>query len=158
MDAGQACAILVETVHSREEPIRTGKSLFQPFRLPSRRHAFLLFVATAFLVQSYVAQTHIHVLHPSSTTSSVDADSGSGPAKAKSDRRPPSRDHLPANDDPAKCPLCRAFGHAGQFVWPAAAVFILPQIPVAIIPVAAALGRTTEPASHNWQGRAPPRV
>jgi hypothetical protein len=158
MDAGQACAILVETVHSREEPIRTGKSLFKPFRLPSRRHVFLLFVATAFLFQSFVVQTHIHIPPSSSSADTVDTDSGSAPVKAKPDQRVPAPDHLPVNDDPAKCPLCQAVGHAGQFVWPAAAVFILPQIPVAIIPVAAALGRTTEPASHNWQGRAPPRL
>jgi hypothetical protein len=117
-----------------------------------------LFVATAFLFQSFVAQTHIHIPSAASTATIADTDSDSAPAKAKPDQRLPARGHLPANDDPAKCPLCQAVGHAGQFVWPAAAVFLLPQIAAAIIPVAIALGRATGPASHSWQGRAPPRL
>jgi hypothetical protein len=116
----------------------------------------LLFVATAFLFQSFVAQTHIHIPPSFSSAAIVDADSGSALAKGAQHRSMPG--HLPANDDPAKCPLCQAVGHAGQFVWPAAAVFLLPQIAAAIIPVAIALGRATGPASHNWQGRAPPRL
>jgi len=117
-----------------------------------------LFVATAFLFQSFVAQTHIHISSAVSTTTIVGTDADSAPAKAKRDQRLPSRGHLPASDDPIKCPLCQAVGHAGQFVWPAAAVFLLPQIPAATIPPAIALGRTTGPGSHNWQGRAPPRL
>jgi hypothetical protein len=118
---------------------------------------FLLFIATAFLLQTYVAQTHIHILSSSSASSSGDADFGSGPAKAKSDQHQPRPGNLPANDDPAKCPLCQAVGHAGQFVWPTAAVFILPQLAAAIVPLAIAVVRTAQPDSHNWQGRAPPR-
>jgi hypothetical protein len=127
-------------------------------QLPSWRHVFLLLVATAFLFQSFVAQTHIHIPSAASTATIVGTDADSAPAKAKRDQRLPARDRLPASDDPTKCPLCQAVGHAGQFIWPAAAVFRLPQIPAAIIPLAIALGRTTPPASHNWQGRAPPRL
>jgi hypothetical protein len=119
---------------------------------------FLLFVATAFLSQTYVAQTHIHILSPSSAASAIDTDSGLAPAKAKGDQRLPKRGDLPANDDPAKCPLCQAVGHAGQFVWPTAAFFILPPLAAAFVPVTAAIVHAPQPASHNWQGRAPPRL
>ena len=47
--------------------------------------------------------------------------SDDGPVKAGKPNGP-SRNRLPANDDPAKCPLCQAVGHAGQFVWPQAAL------------------------------------
>jgi hypothetical protein len=116
-----------------------------------------LFVATVFLFQSYATQTHIHH-HPSSFgVASVDFESDSAPAKAKTHQRLPARDHVPVNDDPAKCPLCQAVGHMGQFVWPTAAVLILPQLTAAIVPLAIALVRAAQPNSHNWQGRAPPR-
>lgn len=150
---------LLRFFYSREEAIRAGKGLLKSCTLPSWRQVFLLFVATAFLVQSYTAQTHIHILAHSSGVASltVSLESAKLPAKAKTERLP-TRDHIPANDDPAKCPLCQAVGHAGQFVWPTSAIFILPQLAAAIVPVAAAIVRAAEPVSHNWQGRAPPRT
>ena len=112
-------------------------------KLPWWRQAFLFFIGAAFLLQSYVTQTHIHPLAPPPATgnrlASLDSDT---PVKVgKPDHGAPSRDRLPANDDPAKCPLCQAVGHAGQYVWPHAAVFILPQLSAAIVPVTAAILR-----------------
>ncbi len=127
-------------------------------KLPSWQQVFFLFIGAAFLLQAYVAQTHVHPLVQSSArTVGIASPSPFGLTKAdKPDRQAPSRDRIPANDDPAKCPLCQAVGHAGQFVWPHAAVFILPQLQAAIVPVAAATVRIPEAQSHDWQGRAPP--
>jgi hypothetical protein len=128
-----------------------------PAKLPSWRQAFFLFIGAAFLLQTYVAQTHIHPLAPpASLTKFVSFDPDT--SASKTDQRLPARDRLPANDDPAKCPLCQAVGHAGQFVWPHAAVFILPQLPATIVPAVTAILRIPEPQSHDWQGRAPPRL
>src|SRR3954470_21573684 len=107
-------------------------------KVPSWRQAFFLFIGAAFLLQSYVAQTHIHPLAPASGTANrlASLDSDNSLKAGKQDQGAPSRDRLPANDDPAKCPLCQAVGHAGQYVWPHAAVFILPQQTAAIVPIA----------------------
>jgi hypothetical protein len=127
-------------------------------KLPSWRQAFLLLVGTAFLLQSYVTQTHIHPLAPASTANRLVSFDSDGAVKAgKPDRGTPSRDRPAPNDDPAKCPLCQAVGHAGNYVWPHAAVFILPQVPAAIVPIAVALLRIPQAQSHDWRGRAPPR-
>src|SRR5690348_14204445 len=106
-------------------------------KLPSWRQAFLLLIGTAFLLQSYVTQTHIHPLGraPVRVIALASPESDASPKVGKQDQRNPSGDRLPANDDPAKCPLCQAMGQAGQYVWPHAAVFILPQLSAAIVPV-----------------------
>ncbi|HEX3653000.1 MAG TPA: DUF2946 family protein [Rhizomicrobium sp.] len=127
-------------------------------KLPSWQQALFLFVGVAFLLQSYVAQTHIHPLAQAPANALASLDSGISVKGAKPDQQVPSRDRLPANDDPAKCPLCQAVAHAGQYVWPHAAVFILPQLAAAIVPVAVAILRIPERQSHDWQGRAPPRL
>jgi hypothetical protein len=129
-------------------------------KLPDWRQAFFLLIGAAFLFQSYVTQTHIHPLtRPAATANALASFHSDTSVKAdKVAHRTPSRDRLPADDDPAKCPLCQAVGHAGQFVWPHAAVFILPQLAAAIVPVSTAILRIPEPQSHDWQGRAPPRL
>lgn len=135
-----------------------------PFRLrfaelPSWRQAFLLFVGAAFLLQSFVTQTHIHPLPQLSTAKRlVSLDPDVSVKADKANRTAPSRDRLPANDDPAKCPLCQAVGHAGNYVWPQTAVFVLPQLAAAIVPVTLVGLQTPERQSHDWQGRAPPRL
>jgi hypothetical protein len=138
------------------------RPLYRPHfaKLPSWRQAFLLLVGAAFLLQSYVTQTHIHPLARPLTVShglaSLDPDAS---VKAdKPDKGTPSHGRLPADDDPTKCPLCQAVAHAGNYVWPNAAVFILPQVSAAIVPIAVAILRISRPQSHDWQGRAPPRL
>ena len=64
----------------------------------------------------------------------------------------------PDNDDPANCPLCQEMLHAGTYVTPVAAILYLPVAAVFIAaPVFAAVRQRVTP-SHNWQGRAPPRI
>lgn len=131
--------------------------------LPAWRQGILFFVATAFLLQGYVTQTHIHrpaaalggiALQDSDTGKTLDAGKATGKT-AKSSQAP--RDKFPLNDDPAKCPMCQAIGYAGHYVWPAAVVFILPAQAASVVAPDAPVFISLELDSHNWQGRAPPR-
>jgi hypothetical protein len=113
----------------------------------------------AFAFQNYVAQTHVHLTPASTFGTSKFAAALSAPEKSsRTVERNAPNEKAPASDDPARCPLCQAVGHAGQFVWPSAAAFILPQLSAAIVPVTSAVVRTADSDSHNWQSRAPPRL
>ena len=120
------------------------------------RHAILLFVASAFLVQSFVTQTHIHPLPVLSKAVGIALLQPGAGKVAKDDQRGPSRDKLPGSDDAAKCPLCQAVGFSGQFVWPTAAAFLLPAQAASIVPIAATILLAHETDSHSWRSRAPP--
>lgn len=128
--------------------------------LPNWRRGFLLLVATAFLLQGYVTQTHIHrTAEFGGGVASLAFDADKAPGKTSAaDKRGEQRGKLPANDDPAKCPLCQAVGYAGQFVWPAAIVFILPVQAASLVAASAPVFASPQLDSHNWQGRAPPRL
>jgi len=121
-------------------------------RAPSfGRPAFAFFMLAAFALQSTITQTHIHIGSFSTTAGfSTDfkaVDSG----KTGSSR-------LPGDRDPANCPICQEMMHAGQFVMPAALVFILPAQAVSLVPPSIAIPHVVETVSHSWQGRAPPRI
>lgn len=126
------------------------------------RRVILFGVMTAFFVQSFIAQTHIH--HPSFPSATTAQLSGFAPpaeskvlAKVWADHSTPAHRDYPGNDDPAKCPLCQAVGQAGQFVWPSIAIFVLPHLPVATIPAAIILPPSSADHSYSWQSRGPPR-
>ena len=126
--------------------------------LPVWRRGFLLLVATAFLLQGYITQTHIHRTAELAGFGSLTFDAGKSDGKAAAPgERGGQRGRLPANDDPAKCPLCQAVGYAGQFVWPAAIAFILPVQAASLVAASAPVFAAPQLDSHNWQGRAPPR-
>ncbi len=103
----------------------------------------------AFGLQSYIAQTHIH-LAPNAFASYSKLTS-----QSEKDRRP---DKFPPNGDPANCPICQEIAHAGQFVTPAAATLLLPMAAVSIIKVVANIPALTQTPSHAWRSRAPPKA
>ena len=97
----------------------------------------------AFAFQSYVIQTHIHF----APTTALASDHQSG-----------HHDKVPANDDPANCPICQEILHSGQFITPAAQFLLLPAFAVSTITIVdRALPHIFAP-SHNWRGRAPPQA
>ena len=124
----------------------------------SWRDGLLLFLAAAFLLQSYITQTHIHFVPAPGAASAITQSDADSIPKLKAYGRSHSQDKLPGNDDPAKCPLCQAIGYAGQFVWPDATVFVLPQQAASIVQTLAAVASKPRADSYNWQGRAPPRL
>jgi hypothetical protein len=99
----------------------------------------------AFFFQSYATQTHIHVEPDGITLANMtmvshhDAGKGTPPA-----------------DNPNDCPLCQLL-YGGQYVAPASLIFFLPMIAVSVIEAVQAALPHYDAASHNWQGRAPPR-
>lgn len=118
-------------------------------RAPSSSTFRLLVTAFAlltFALQSYVAQTHIH-LAPGSFASYSEL----GAAKKQ------LPDKFPAQDDPANCPICQEILHSGQFVTPTAASILLPSLSVSIIAIVTHIVAAPEATSHTWQSRGPPQ-
>lgn len=106
----------------------------------------------AFALQSFIIQTHIHF---------TPADTARLAAYAASHQIAHDRDHhdkYPANEDPANCPICQEILHSGQFVAPAAHVFLPPTIAVSIIAIVKTELPFVAALSHDWHGRAPPRI
>jgi hypothetical protein len=67
------------------------------------------------------------------------------------------RDKYPVNEDPSNCPLCQAFGHAGDFVASAAVLVSLPHSIAVNFIVFSERVTALFAVSHSWQGRAPPQ-
>ncbi len=121
----------------------------------SNARLLLTFLALfAFTCQSYLTQTHIHLLPAFGTESTFAADGG---AKSLTGSTLP-KDKYPADQDPANCPICQEMVHAGQAIVPVAAAVFLPALPALGLVVIAETARHFNAPSHNWQGRAPPEA
>lgn len=129
--------------------------LFAPARATGWRLAIVSVAFVAFALQSFVVQTHIHF---------TQADTARLAAYAASHRIAHSgtgedhHDKFPANEDPANCPICQEILHSGQFVAPAAHVFLPPTVAVSIIAIVETELPFVVALSHDWRGRAPPRI
>lgn len=121
-------------------------------RAPAFARLSLAFVlAMAFTLQCYVTQTHIHVGATAATAGFV-LDQRAALKGAQPDKQ------SPAGDDSTNCLFCQEMLYAGQYVAPAAVVFVLPAQSVSFVPPSIAVARVIARASHSWQGRAPPRL
>jgi len=132
-------------------------SPFDRLRSPSRlRIAATLLCLLACTVQSFVAQTHVHVTRsqaPASAGYGVDADadalalpSGADEDSAKHVRR----------DGPGSCALCQMVLHGGAALAPAFALFLPLPSAIHFAPAEQSLPATIVAVSFSWQGRAPP--
>jgi hypothetical protein len=128
-------------------------------RLRSARGTFhhtfvLLATIVAFLFQGYVVQTHIHFAASADAGTFVadGANSTTSAGSAVSGRHNPK----PPIDDPAHCPICQEFLHAGQYLTPAPILALLITAVFVPITIERAVPVTTTPVSHAWRGRAPP--
>jgi hypothetical protein len=117
------------------QPITARKPLFA-------RLAMLL-LALTFAVQGIAVQTHIHGVPLTALAHITHASAPSQPA---------SQDPY----DPANCPLCQEMLHAGSYVTPAVADFIVILNAVALAPAFAVLPHAAIERQHSWQSRAPP--
>jgi hypothetical protein len=124
-------------------------------QLRSWRSVVVLVALTAFALQSYVTQTHIHMTAAAQSSQSAPKMAAKD---AKSDPGTTPRDRYPSNQDPANCPLCQEILHAGHYVAPSAVAFFLPSQSLSIIPLLAAAPVSLAPAGYSWQSRAPPRA
>ena len=120
-----------------------------------RRLALVWFALTAFALQSFVTQTHIHFAQNSAGIV-FDAKAMNSGKQANAPAQP--RDNYPAKEDPANCPICQEIMHAGQYVMPVAVGLALPVQSVSVATLELAAPEFLSTASHSWQGRAPPRL
>ncbi len=104
----------------------------------------MLFMLVAFAVQGFAVQTHIHGEPLSALAHLTHVSAPSQPA---------SQDPY----DPANCPLCQEMLHAGIYVAPAVADFVVILNAVAFAPTFALLPHAATERQHSWQSRAPPR-
>lgn len=130
---------------------------FQRRSASSWKRLVVTFVALlAFVVQSFVTQTHIHVPGESYRFAALSGLQGlAADTKLKASQQR-DRHGIPPKDDSANCPLCQQINVAGAFVASPATLLHLPSelgsAEASKQVVAVAVSRT----SHNWQGRAPP--
>lgn len=122
--------------------MRSGQDMTTERPLLSR--LFFLFMLVAFTVQGFAVQTHIH---------GTPASSHSGIVSVSAPSQPAPRDPY----DPANCALCQEMLHAGIYVTPVVADFIVILSAVAFAPSYALLPHAATERQHSWQGRAPPR-
>jgi uncharacterized paraquat-inducible protein A len=116
---------------------------------------FVLFATlVAFLFQSYVVQTHIHFTASAASGTIVADDANIKTSTASSVAG--QHNSKPPIDDPAHCPICQEFLHAGQYLTPAPVLALLITAVFVPITIERAVPVTANPVSHGWRGRAPP--
>ena len=113
-------------------------------RRPLLARLMMLLMAFAFAVQGLAVQTHIHGVPLTALAHITHVSAPSQPA---------SQDPY----DPANCPLCQEMLHAGIYVAPAVADFVVILNAVAFAPAFALLPHAATERQHSWQSRAPPR-
>jgi hypothetical protein len=122
--------------------VRSGQRITA--RKPLLSRLAMLFMLVAFTVQGFAVQTHIHG-EPLSTLAHV--------THISAPSQPSSQDPY----DPANCPLCQEMLHAGIYVAPAIADFVVVLNAVAFAPAFVLLPHAATQRQHGWQSRAPPR-
>ena len=144
------------TVHGTDggRPIPKASRTVSP---TSFRRLIAVFALVVFALQSYVVQTHVHLLPEIRTgfaiaNKNTPSNAQSAPSeKHEHDRHPPS-------DDPDHCPICQEILYFGSFVMP-----FLPTLapPVTIAAPASCIifVRTiVKVTAHNWFCRGPPHL
>jgi hypothetical protein len=104
----------------------------------------MLLVLVAFTVQGFAVQTHIHG-QPLSALDHV--------THISTPSQPSPQDPY----DPANCPLCQEMLHAGVYVAPVVADFVVILNAVVFAPAFVLQPHVAAERLHNWQSRAPPR-
>jgi hypothetical protein len=122
----------------------------------SRRALLTLFCLLAFSLQSYIAQTHIHI--PGTTDLGISALATSPVKIALSAAKQGKRSQLPINSDTTNCPLCQTVLHAGFFLTPALLVLLLPDAQAGTRPAPIAVSHHNGAPSHTWHSRGPPQL
>ena len=115
-----------------------------------RSRIVVLFAAVAFFLQALALQTHVHPL--AQQASLADAGTRVVTSFLSAPKVPTSK------DGSADCFLCQAHILNGAFVSPARPVLFLPTVLALRQAVEAIMSLRVLKLSHNWQGRAPPRL
>jgi hypothetical protein len=121
-------------------------------RLCDWRSLVAVFVFSAFFLQSYVAQTHIHNAAAASHSLALAKDG----EKAANAAQTPLKGHAPVPDDPADCPFCQAAVHANAVFTCVISIILLGAISVLRAPVFFASEPHALYRGHDEQQRGPP--
>jgi hypothetical protein len=125
-------------------------------RGPLRQRLILLVTLIAFAFQSYVVQTHIHVLASSNSGIAISKNFVTDSKWHAASTQTRDQGRYPPGDDPTHCPICQEFLLAGQYVTPAPVTALLLTVVVVPVAVVSEIAVPFIPVSHNWYGRAPP--
>jgi hypothetical protein len=118
-----------------------------------RQSAFVLFCLLAFGLQTFTAQTHIHVPGGADDLRLGGAGSYSSKDQAGTKGHP-----APARDSRENCPLCQVAVHAGAFLTPSIWILEIPTHIAASSTLGERTDRMIDPASYIWRSRAPPQA
>lgn len=133
----------------RSRKTLTTKAAHAPQR--GWHQAFAVLALVFFAFQSYVTQTHIHLLWQGAPDAFVQA------IAAAPHLQKQTPDKLPPGNNPATCPICQDMLLAGHFTSPAGIALFLPAriavAPAILLASPSFVGAT----SHSWYGRAPPQ-
>jgi hypothetical protein len=139
--------------------VKAGVSSFR--RVFSWRQLLPALMLVAFALQSYITQTHIHIAGQVVTGGFTFADEGSNAPQGKAATVAGDRaDHgkPPPSDDPANCPICQEMLSAGNYVSPGVVAIPLPTLVTFTIASVDVARPFISAVSHDWRGRAPPRI
>jgi len=112
-------------------------------RISGRRYVTWI-VVLAFALQSFVAQTHIHL-------QTIDLAAATAPAS-----NTPGHNKSPADDGTAACPLCQAVANAGVYFAPTAPLLMPPVLRAGAIALPLLADMLGVAVAHSWHSRAPP--
>jgi len=111
------------------------------WRRGSASRFLVFFTALAFVLQSFVAQTHFHAESPDSIVK-IALSHGQG--------------KTPADNSARDCPLCQAVVHAGALLTPAPPLLVPPLSSATVLQFVVSRA-VASLSAHNWQSRAPPQ-
>ena len=139
--------------------MKAGVSSFR--RVFSWRQLLPALMIVAFALQSYITQTHIHLDGQVLTGGLTFPEEGSnllqGKAATVAGDRSDHNKPLPA-DDPANCPICQEMLSAGNYVAPGVIAVPSPTLVTFTISSVDVALTFISVVSHDWRGRAPPRI
>jgi Protein of unknown function (DUF2946) len=107
----------------------------------------VLVALLAFVLQSFITQTHIHGMPQGLDGRAI------GAAHAKL----PARGNSPLDNNSLDCPVCHAITHAYAIFSPATPILILVAIWLELAVPSVIAHAVSAIATFNWQSRAPPQ-
>jgi hypothetical protein len=125
----------------------TTAELLEIQRASTARRFVVFIAAFAFVLQSYIAQTHIH-----------DGSPAFGGAIKIATGQSPAPGNAPIDRSRTECPFCQAVIHVGVFVTSAPPLLALPFAMVETVALVVAPRPVSGATAHDWRSRAPPRL
>jgi hypothetical protein len=117
-------------------------------------------VVAAFTFQSYVTQTHIHILSApgiSGNMVGLGAPQSSGNVAGNLGKQH-KQDRYPVNDDPSNCPICQQIALVGHVLTAGAIALIPPSEFETDAIIRGDVLVLTSGVSHTWRSRGPPTI